>query len=280
MFKFFEEFRRHRRVFNTVFATVLAIFLSVVIGAALVWIKAIKWNNPDVVVITVALVAFPIIVFLAVSESAKLKPAYYEAWKDKRMGRRDRKKILEQFARQYKIENWKTKVYDITADGRWKFHANTKYMYALARERDQALSDLSKEYIKKSEDAVKTITQSEKNIANLELQLKASEDERKQKEKRINEAKSSGEIYQQRRDFEESCRRVSGIEQQLSAERFDLKTYVEEKNNLDKLYQRSYGDIKNFYYDRYSKYMEIAIEKINKINGLRYVVDDMPSAER
>lgn len=280
MFEFFEEFRRHRRTFNIVFATTLAILLSIMIGATLVWIKAIRWNNPDVIVIFVALVAFPIIVFLAVSESTKLKPAYYETWKDKKMGRKDRKKILEQFARQYKIEDWKTKVYDITADGRWKFHANTKYMYVLARERDQVLSDLSKEYIKKNEDAIRTITQSEKSIANLELQLRSLEDERKQKEKRIEEAKSSGEIYQQRRDFEERCRKISETEQQLSTEKFDLKTYIEMKNNLDKLYYRSYNDIKNFYYDRYSKYMEIAIEKINKINGLRYVVDDMPSTER
>ena len=280
MFDFFENFRRHRLTFNIVFATALAIILSILIGAILVFVRAIRWNNPDTIVVSVVLVVFPIIVFLAVSEGTKLKPAYYEVWKDRRMGRRDRKKILEQFARQYKIKDWKTKVYNIVADGRWKFHANTRYMYMLARERDQALSDLSKEYIKKNEDAAKTITQSEKNIANLELQLRSLEDERMQKERRMNEAKSSGEIYQQRRNFEESCRKMSEVEQQLSAERFDLKTYIEAKNNLDRLYYRSYNDIKNFYYDRYSKYMEIAIEKINKINGLRYVVDDMPSAER
>lgn len=280
MFDFFENFRRHRRTFNVVFSTTLAIILSVTIGAVLAWIKAIHWNNPDAVVIILILVVFPIIVFLAVSENTKLKPAYYETWKDRRMGRKDRKKILEQFARQYKIKDWKTKVHNITADGRWKFHANTKYMYVLARERDQALSDLSKEYIKKCEDVNIIIMQSEKDIAGLQLQLEFAEDEQKQRTKRVDEAKSSREVYQQRRDFEDSRRRVAEVEQQLNAEKYDLKTHIEAKNNLDKLYRRACGDIEYFYYDRYSKYMEIAIEKINKINGLRYVVDDMPSTER
>lgn len=280
MFNLYEDFKGHRYHFNLFFSTGAAMIVSLIICVALIWTGVINAERPGSVTVIVFLLLIPVAVFLGVSEKTQLRPAYYEKWKDKHMGRRDRKKILEQFARQYKIKDWKTSIDDIVADGRWKFHANTKYMYQLARDRNQAQNALYREYLQKKKEAKERILNSEKEIKNIEVELDALKAERDGIKVLLEKALSSGEVYQQRRDLEAINGKIITKETQLNEAKTDRDVEIGKEATLDKVYVSTFKDISVFYYNRYVKYTEIAVQKINKVNGLRYVIDDMPSAER
>ena len=279
MFECFESFRKHRVNFNAFFSTTIAIIVSIALCALFIKMGLFSRSNPDVYVVGAIIAVSPVVTFLASYAPHKLRPAYYETWRDRHRARRDKKKILEQFARQYNIPNWREKIDEIKIDKRWNFHANTKYMDLLEYERSVVLNDLRREKAKKIEDINKIIFESEKSVGFAKIDLADADERVKATSKLLNDAKSSGEVYKQRNDYRQSVEHKNMCEKQLCDAEYNLEKTKETKKRIEEVYSKCFLDIVRFYNARYLKYMEIAIDKINKVNGLRYTVDGMPDME-
>lgn len=279
MFDCFERFRKHRVNFNAFFSTTIAILVSISLCALFIKMGLYSRSNPDVYVVSFIIAAIPVVTFLASYAPHKLRPAYYETWRDRYRARKDKRKILEQFARQYNIPNWKEKIDEIKIDKRWNFHANTKYMDLLAYERSVALNDLRRENAQKIEEINKKIFESEKAVGFAKIDLDDAGKKVIETDHLLRTAKSSGEVYKQRNDYRQATEHEKSCEKQLCDAEYNLEKDRETKKKIGEVYDKCFLDIVRFYNARYLKYMEIAIDKINKVNGLRYTVDGMPDME-
>ena len=277
MFKTYENFEAHEHSFNTFFATSLSCIICLAIGGLLATTDFFASSGSWV--IFAILVLTPIVVFVAVSGESEFRTAYYKTWRDKITGWLDRSKILERFAKQYKIQNWKTKLEQIEVDGRWNFRADTNYMHRLAEQRDLILSKIYQEYINKMVAQENAITEARRNLSNAYVELEAAKDAESMAKDLMDEAKSSGEIYKQRQNYN-SKRNAHSIaaRNKIDAEHRLQEVEREAKKILDNYKATTYR-IKKIFYSRYAKYTESAIKKINRINGLKYTIIDMPEAE-
>lgn len=277
MFRAYNNFEYHEHSFNTIFATSIVVAVSLLIGGSLASVGF--FNNSNTWFVFLILVAVPIIVFIALSGESEFKTAYYKTWRDRIAGRFDQRKILRQFARQYKIKNWKTKLEKIEADGRWNFHADTNYMRGLAEQRDLLLSQIHQEYLNKLNDQNKIIIEARRVLANANVELDMAKKKENNAKTLLDAAKSSGEVYKQRQNYDDKMREANVLEEVRNDAEHRLKALEQDKDNLHDNYQDIIYRVAKIYYARYSKYTEHAIRKINRVNGLKYTIADMPEAE-
>ena len=269
----YRNYANHGRTFNTYFSTILTVLASIVVGTFLYDTKILNEHNaPGIMLI---LISAPILVFIAGWNNYSLRVAFPKTWKDMFQGRIDRKKLLQNFAKTYHIDTWQTKITEIDADGRWKFNAETPYIQHLAEERDTWISllyqecandiaDIDKQIIEKSKDA------DVKNI-NVGLASRIADET----EDRLNDAKSSGEIYFQRQVLNRKrASKMYSEQEALSLERLVEKLKVDRANYID-VFSQSASRIVKSYNRRYEKYTESAIKTINKINKLHYKIQPM-----
>lgn len=277
MFSTYEDFESHEHNFNTFFATSVACAICLTIGGFLA--ASNFFSNSASWVIFAILVLIPIIVFIAVSGESEFRAAYYKTWRDRITGLFDRSKILERFAKQYKIKDWKTRLDKIEADGRWNFRADTNYMHRLTEQRDLILSKIYQEYINTITAQEKAITEAKRFLSNTYVELEAAKEAESLARTLMEEAKSSGELYKQRQNYNAKRNMYSiAARNKIDAEHRLQEEEREAKKILDNYKATTYR-VKKIFYSRYSKYTESAIKKINQINGLKYTIIDMPEAE-
>lgn len=279
MFKTYENFESHEHGFNTFFATCVSGTICLATGALLATTGFFTNTNTWTVVVFAMLVLFPIMVFVAVSGESEFRTAYYKTWRDKIAGWLDRSKILERFAKQYKIQNWKTKIDQIEADGRWNFHADTNYMHRLTEQRDLILSNIYQEYINKMVNQENIITEARRTLSKAYIELEAAKEAEDYAKDLMENAKSSGEIFKQRQNYM-TIRNAHSVaaRNKIDAE-YELEEMEREAKKILDNYKAATYRINKIFYSRYSNYTESAIKKINQINGLKYTIIDMPEAE-
>lgn len=277
MFTTYEKFEHHERSSNVIFVTFITIVISLFIGGFLASIDF--FNNFSMWFVLLILIFAPVIVFIASSRDAEIKTAYYKTWCDKIAGRLDQHKILVQFARQYKIKNWRTRLEDIEADGRWNFHADTIYMHRLADHRDLIISKIYQEYLNMSTEQRKRIIEANRIVVDTSIKYETAKKNEIMVKGLLDSAKSSGEIYKQRQNYSDAMREVNTCEVAKNDALHRLRELERDRENLLESYKSVIYRIMKIYYNRYAKYTETAIRKINQINGLKYTIVDMPSPE-
>ena len=277
MLKTYEQFEQHEHNFNVLFATSLATIISLGIGG---WLATKNFfNNSATWFIVAILVAVPLIVFIATSKDSELKVAYYKTWRDKLTGILDQYKILERFARQYKISDWRMKIDSIEVDGRWNFHADTNYMHKLANQRDLILSQLKQEYQTIFADQNKILIEADRNVKAAEINCAAAQKQVEDTSRALNKAKTSAAAFQLSQDYTASISRLNSYELAKNDALHRLNQLRQDQEKLTNNYNSMFYRITQIYYGRYVKYTEKAIRKINQINGLKYSIVDMPKSE-
>lgn len=277
MFKTYESFESHEHGFNTFFATSLSCVVCLAIGCLLSLTDF--FDSSSSWIVFAILVLIPMIVFIAVSGESEFRTAYYKTWRDRIIGWLDRSKILERFARQYNIRDWKTKLDQIEVDGRWNFHADTNYMHRLAEQRDLFLSKIHQEYLNKMAKQENVVTESKRTLSNAYVDLESAKDAEAIAKNLVDDAKSPGEIYKQRQNYYSKKEACNAAERAKNNAEHLLQEMERELDKITDNYKSTTYRVTKIYYSRYAKYTESAIKKINKINGLKYVIVDMPETE-
>ena len=275
MFTTFANFEQHEKSFNTFFATGIAIAVSLLVGGVLAVTGV--FDRGETWFLFMLLVLIPIVTYVATAGNSEFRTAYYKTWRDMMKGRRDQYKILERFARQYNIKDWQTKLEGMDADGRWNFHADTDYMHFLTEQRDLLINKIYAEYITLVEKQDREIRDAQKALRDAEIELNVAEKKEESAKELIKDAKTPGEIYKQRQvhalriDERRICQR------NLNTTQFELKNQEASREKLDEMYDAVVLRVIVVYYERYSKYTERAVKKINAVNNLKYTIVDMPS---
>lgn len=277
MFKTYESFESHEHGFNTFFATSLSCVVCLAIGCLLSLTDF--FDSSSSWIVFAILVLIPMIVFIAVSGESEFRTAYYKTWRDRIIGWLDRSKILERFARQYNIKDWKTKLDQIEVDGRWNFHADTNYMHRLAEQRDLFLSKIHQEYLNKMAKQENVVTEFKRTLSNAYVDLESAKDAETIAKNLVDGAKSPGEIYKQRQNYYSKKEACNAAERAKNNAEHLLQEMERELDKITDNYKSTTYRVTKIYYSRYAKYTESAIKKINKINGLKYVIVDMPETE-
>ena len=105
----------------------------------------------------------------------------------------------------------------------------------------------------------------------IECRLKASDED--EARRRLKNAKSSDEIYVQRKNVEEKEYERTETQKKVT----DLMHIVEmlkiKKNELKNVYERYISQVELVYDERYRRYAEYAVKKINEVNGLKYSLE-------
>ncbi|MBR3052148.1 hypothetical protein IKG60_00820 [Candidatus Saccharibacteria bacterium] len=277
MFKSYQKFIDHERIFNLIFATVLSTVVVVTIG----WLLAMAgfYNNFGTWVSILFLAAVPIIVFFSQHGRTDIKMAYYKIWRDKVKGIIDRRKILQNFAKKYNLSDWRTKLDEIKADGRWKFHADTNYMRTLTDERNILVNQIHQDCnelvgIKNDE-----IILAKRDIENANINLDGAAMARSNTAKRLELANTAAEQYTEYCNLREDDKALQDAKIALNNAEFELRRLNEEKEVIFESYRDTVYRVNMVYQNRYRNYTESAIKKINRINGLKYVIDEMPESD-
>ena len=205
--------------------------------------------------------------------------AYYKNWQDRIKGVIDRRKILQSFAKKYNLRDWHTKIEKIKADGRWKFHANTNYMKTLVDERDilinQIHQDCDELIAAKNDD----IILAKRDIENANIGLDGAMANRDNTAQRLKLAKTAAEQYTEYCNLKQDNRLLQEAKTALNDAEFELKRLNEEMETILEVYCDTIYRINRVYQDRYRNYTESAIKKINRINGLKYTIDEMSKTD-
>lgn len=276
MSKTFGNFEFGEHLFNICFSSGLTCVICLAIGVSLNHMDF--FSNEANLWVILALCLVPVWTFITVFFESELKIAYYKTWHDKIMGLIDQSKILQRFAKQYKIKNWKNKLEEVEADGRWHFHADTNYMHRLAEQRDLMIGKIYREYLAEMALKKTTVISAQKELSNAIIKLEEAEDAEKIAKKLCEEAKSPGEIYKQRQSYQIKRRELAEAMTNKSDAEYALQEQTKEREEIINMYQQEAALIVKIFYSRYLKYTESAIKKINKINGLKYTIVDMSKA--
>ena len=273
MSKVYQGFIEHEHGFNTFFATSIAIIISAIIGNTMSSVGFFKQVNACLAILP--LVAFPIIVFVAHIGESEIKTAYYKSWRDKITGKVDQRKILQRFAKQYKIADWHIKPENIEADGRWNFHADTRYMRELIDQRGLLLSNIHQDFASAVSAKNDEIITAKEAVSNANIDLINETNIKKNIEELLKSAKSYDEKYQQMCKRDAEIKKINSLEKAKNEAEHDLEKREQEKAAILKEYKNTVYRVKKIFYNRYTKYTESAVKKINRVNGLRFEVLDM-----
>lgn len=275
----YEKFAEHEHNFNVAVLTILSMLASMGAGALLIAMGVLE-TKYFWVVLAVALVVFPVIVFITSDGNTEFKTAYYKTLRDIITGKIDQKKIIRSFARKYKIKNYRIKPENIEVDGRWNFRADTKYMRTIIYQRNLLLDELSKEYNDARTAAVKRVISSEKEHSDRVSDLNAisSFEENAKNLEKMSKIAAEKYFYREKRD-EKIIQRLEAENKVHEALR---QLGISKKNceNLDEEYRITVSQINKIYNERYVKYTETAIKKLNRIHRLKYRIADMSEVEK
>lgn len=276
MFKSYQKFLNHERTFNIVFATVLSTIIVVTIG----WLLAMAgfYDNLGTWVSIIFLGAVPVIVFFSQYGRTDIKIAYYKIWRDKFKGVMDRRKILQNFAKKYNLNDWHTKLDKMKADGRWKFHAGTNYMRSLTDERDILINQIHQDCNELVAAKNDEIILAKRDIENANINLDGAVAAKDDTQKRLNLANTAAEQYAEYCNLKQDNKVLQDAKNALNNAEFELKRLDEEKETILESYRDTIYRVNRVYQNRYRNYTESAIKKINRINGLKYTIDEMPES--
>ncbi len=275
-FEVYGNFEKHEQDFNTFFATITTAVISLLIGGILIALNF--FNNPVTMFVLLILVAAPVVTFIMLYNESEFKTAYYKTWRDKFAGKRDRRKILKQFAKRYKIKSWRTKLDRIKVDGRWNFRIETNYMANLTRQRDLLISRVNQEYARLLTVQDKRIIAAKNEIINTKVETEIAKKEENNIKKLLDGANLPGETYKQRQNYAQSLRSVASCERSENNAECNLRMIEQGKKELDNSYREFVYRIEKIYNARYEKYANSAIKKINCVNGLKYTIVEMPKS--
>ena len=270
----FSRVEQSDKKFNIIFSVSVSVVVSVFIIGLITYLGFAK--VPYCWVAYSVLVFLPVVVYaIARTQSTSYKMAYYKKWVDKFLGVLDRRVILKDFMQKYEIDSLKTKVKDVKADGRWRFKVSTSHVRGLITEKNTILLHLENDRIH-AEKLLDVIIEKQQKI----LKDEEADEEKLQTKKRIldnllEEAKTAGEIFKQRRDLEEVQKKLNDAKKRLNDATYELNVAKKEKDEAIKSFENAEKRTKDYYYLRYQNYTSLAIKKINEINGLKYKIDDM-----
>ena len=278
MFNSYQKFIEHDRVFNISFATIVSTIIVISIG----WILAVAgfYNEKNTWASILFLAAVPVIVFLSQYGRTDIKIAYYKIWRDRINGLKDRRKILQNFARKYRLENWRKKLNKIEVDGRWKFHADTIYMKGLADERDILINHIHEDCTKVLEQKNEEIIKAKENVKTADINLKSANANKENTIELYEIATSPEEKYVQRCNLRQDNKNVQNAEIAYNTAEHELMKKYEEKEAILDEYRDAISRVNKVYYNRYRNYSESSVKKINRINGLKYEIEAMPETDK
>lgn len=277
MFKSYQKFIDHERTFNLIFVTVLSTVIVVATG----WLLALAgfYNNLGTWVSILFLTTVPVIVFLSQYGRTDIKIAYYKIWRDKAKGIIDRRKILQSFAKKYNLSDWRTKLDKVKVDGRWKFHAGTNYMRTLTDERNILINQIHQDCDKLIAAKNDEIILAKRDIENAKIDLDGAIKAKNITEKRLELADTAAEQYTEYCNLKQDDKTLQDTRIALNNAEFELKRLIEEKEAIFESYRDTIYRVNKVYQNRYRNYTESAIKKINRINGLKYTIDEMPESD-
>lgn len=274
-FQTYETFRRHEHIFNVVFGTLVAVILSLLIGIPI----AIFMDSSSLwfIVLLIILAGIPSIVYIALASEQEFHTAYYKIFCDKIIGFFDQKKLLQQFARQYHIKNWKVKLENLDADGRWHFKPDTKYIHELTNTRNLLLRDIQVDYKNLKLENDKKIIDLQHNLSVCIIELEKNKKQREIEMGILKMAKTPGEIFVQRDVLNKVNEQIKNNEMSIDFARSEISKAEKINDKLHEEFLIISQAIVSIFFERYKKYTEIVVRKINKVNNLKYSLTEMPN---
>ena len=277
--KVYEDFKKHEHNFNVAFLTIVAIISSLVIGGILLPFGIMETHYIWAVA-AVALIIFPIATFLTADGVTEFRTAFYKKWQDSFKGSVDQKKIIQSFVRKYKIKDYKIKPEEIEADGRWNFCADTNYMRTIVSQRNLLLADLDKEFSDEMTSLEKRIITLEKEHTDRSTELKAVVELKENTEALEKLSKIAAEKYYYREQLEEKIGEKLNADNRVHEALRQCNIAKKNRENLQEIYNITVSQINKIYNERYVKYTEKAIKKLNRIHGLKYKIADLSDLEK
>lgn len=280
-FPSYEDFKFHEKAFNAIFATAVASIIAVALteladSLGFFGAELFNWT------FCISMLMIPVITLIAHFANPELKLAYYRTWHDIYRGRRDQRKLLRQFAKQYSISNWRLRLNRIQADGRWNFHPKTIYIEHLETERNLLMNQVHEEYLDRMAECDAEIYRAERALEGAKINLETAREIKANTKELLKSAKTSkhsGEIYVQRQRYDDAIRAVEACEQEVNQAKCNVKLAIEHKENLNDEYRETSYRLRKLFDARYSNYTDKVVKKISRIQRLKYEFSEMPLAE-
>ena len=270
----FSKIEKADRSFNIAFSVIVSVVLSAIIIGTITFFGF--YLVPYCWFIYVILILIPAVVLsIAETQGYEYQMAYYKKWIDLILGILDRDKILKDFTKKYRINTYKTKVEDIKADGRWHFKVSTDHVRNLIVKKNTVLLHLSDDKTREETRLNEMISYQEKILANEKSYRESLRKEEKIMIGLLGNAKSTKEVFKQRRDYEILAKKINDSERRINDANYELTVARGRKDKLLKDFENANKKARDYYYLRYQNYTNRAIEKINNINGLKYKIADM-----
>lgn len=270
----FSKVEESDRSFNVAFSTVVSIVIAVFLTGLVTFLGL--YTLPFAWFIYAIIILSPVVTFgIAESQGAEYKMAYYKKWADSILSVLDRKKILKDFTQKYNIRSYRTKVSDIKADGRWHFKVSTDHVRNLIVKRDEILSHLEMDKIQGEAQLNEEIESNELVLDNEKTKRDAQEKEVQILARLLGDAKTTKEIFMQRRDYEIAVKKLNEIKIRINEAQRQVNISKDKKDKLKQKIENAVERAKEYYYLRYQNYTSSAIKEINAINGLKYKIEDM-----
>lgn len=257
----------------------MAILSSIIIGACLVLFRILETKYLWIV-LSAILVIYPIFVFLASDGNTEFQTAFYKTWRDIFKGKVDQHKIFKSFARKYEIQNYLIRPEEVEADGRWNFLADTNYMRTIVSQRNMLLDDLNKEYNDTLTSLDESIITLEKEYIDRQTDLKTVRNSKERTKTLSDKSKIAAEKYYYREQLEEKITEDLLAENEVHEAFRRLNIAKKNRDNLKEQYEIIKKQIYKIYNERYAKYTETAIKKLNRIHGLKYKIADISEIEK
>ena len=93
-------------------------------------------------------------------------------------------------------------------------------------------------------------------------------------------AKTAAEKYYYREQYDKRTLEKLTVEKEVHDALCDWNVAKRERERMNKTYSITVEQVNKIYNERYAKYTERAIKKLNKIHGLKYKIADMSEIER
>ena len=270
----FSKVEESDKSFNIIFSVIVSIIAALIVTGIITYLGVYKLSYAWFIYGIIALL--PVIVYaISASQSAEYKMAYYKKWTDSLLGALDRRKILDDFTRKYNVNTYRTKVRDIKADGRWHFKVSTEHVRDLIVKKNEILSHLEDDRLREEALLNEEIERNELILSN-EKTVKDSLDREEQiLAKLLKEAKTTKEIFMQRRDYEIILKKINDTKMRINDAQIRVNISKDKKDKLNRRIENAASRAKEYYYLRYQNYTSRAIKAINSINGLKYKIEDM-----
>ena len=277
--KVYDSFKKHEHDFNVAVLSISAMLASITAGAILIAMGILETDYLWMILAAI-FVIIPVVTFVTSDGNTEFKTAFYKTWQDVFVGRIDQRKILQSFVRKYKISNYRIKPKDIEADGRWNFRADTNYMRTIISQRNMLLDDLGKEYSDEIAIVEERIITKEKEYNAEKSKLEAMKTFKDSAQIMEKMSKVAAEKYFYREKLEEKIIEKLKAENSVHEALRQWNIAKKNKENLEEVYKITVSQINKIFNERYAKYTETAIKKLNRIHGLKFRIADVSEIEK